>query len=356
MSSPFPDPAPRALRLDLALEAGLSLPASGPIAIFHPQRGEDLGDAQRADTLIVTPHAADHAWFSAMGLTCVQRLEQRVAAAMVCLPRSRVEGRDLIAQAASLCDGPLIIDGQKTDGVDTMLRDLRAVTPLSDSIAKGHGKIAWADAMPDLVGWRAQPQTLTEGGLQFQTLPGVFSADGIDAGSALLADALPAGLKGVAVDLGAGWGYLSARLLGACPSLSALHLIESDARALDSARAVITDPRAQFHWADATQPVLRDRVDVVITNPPFHTGRSAQPQLGMAFITAAAALLKPSGQLFLVANRHLPYERALSERFRTVTEIGGTSAFKVFLAQGPVAAAAPAAAKTRLRTRSGRRA
>ena len=356
MTTPFPDPAPRALRLDLAIDAGLSLSTGGPLAVFHPQRGEDLGALHRPDTLIVTPHAADHAWFTAMGLTCVRRLEQRVAGAMVCLPRSRIEGRDLIAQAAALCDGPLIVDGQKTDGIDPMLRDLRTRTDLSEAIAKGHGKIAWTDTAPDLSDWIAPSQTVTEGALRFETVPGVFSAGGVDAGSALLADALPAGLKGVAADLGAGWGYLSARLLQNCPGLSALHLIESDARALDGARGAITDARAQFHWADATQPGLRERVDVIVTNPPFHTGRSAQPQLGLAFITAAAALLKPSGQLFLVANRHLPYERALSERFRNVTEIGGTTAFKLFQAQGPVLATAAKPAKTRLRTTSGRRA
>ena len=34
--------------------------------------------------------------------------------------------------------------------------------------------------------------------------------------------------------------------------------------------------------------------------------------MGVAFIQRAAHLLHPKGQLFLVANRHLPYEKALA--------------------------------------------
>jgi 16S rRNA (guanine1207-N2)-methyltransferase len=83
---------------------------------------------------------------------------------------------------------------------------------------------------------------------------------------------------------------------------------------------------------------------VVVMNPPFHSGRAPRPQLGAAFIRAAAALLKPSGQLLMVANRHLPYETALAETFRKVEELPGAPGFKLLLAQGPLKKAAPAPA------------
>ena len=59
-------------------------------------------------------------------------------------------------------------------------------------------------------------------------------------------------------------------------------------------------------------------MDAVVMNPPFHTGRTAEPGLGQAFITAAARLLAPQGQLWMVANRHLPYETALGGQFAHV--------------------------------------
>ena len=70
-------------------------------------------------------------------------------------------------------------------------------------------------------------------------------------------------------------------------------------------------------------------------NPPFHTGRAADPALGIAFIAAAARALTGSGQLWMVANRHLPYEAALRDRFKTVEELGGDAAFKLFHATRP---------------------
>ena len=49
----------------------------------------------------------------------------------------------------------------------------------------------------------------------------------------------------------------------------------------------------------------------------------------------AAAMLLPHGQLWLVANRHLPYEAELDARFQVWREIGGTPAFKVIEAARP---------------------
>ena len=116
----------------------------------------------------------------------------------------------------------------------------------------------------------------------------------------------------------------------------ALDLVEADHLALACARRNVTDPRAAFHWADATRFRPERRYDAVVTNPPFHTGRAAEPGLGVAFITAAAAALAPQGALWLVANRQLPYEAALTRLFREVREIGGDKGFKVLSASGVV--------------------
>lgn len=88
-----------------------------------------------------------------------------------------------------------------------------------------------------------------------------------------------------------------------------------------------------FHWADASLRLPVDRLDFVITNPPFHAGRETVPALGRAFVRAALAALKPLGRLFLVANRHLPYEselQALSAPVERRLESGG---FKVIEAR-----------------------
>jgi 16S rRNA (guanine1207-N2)-methyltransferase len=115
-----------------------------------------------------------------------------------------------------------------------------------------------------------------------------------------------------------------------------LHIIEAEATALDCARANITDDRAVFHWADVTTHEAKPAYDGIIMNPPFHTTRAADPGLGQAFIASAARCLAPHGHLWMVANRHLPYEATLSEHFGLVAEIGGTPAFKILQASKPL--------------------
>jgi 16S rRNA (guanine1207-N2)-methyltransferase len=56
----------------------------------------------------------------------------------------------------------------------------------------------------------------------------------------------------------------------------------------------------------------------------------------MAFIRAAQRGLAPDGVLWMVANRHLPYDKLLHELFRDVQEVGGDGGFKVMRAAYPV--------------------
>jgi 16S rRNA (guanine1207-N2)-methyltransferase len=146
----------------------------------------------------------------------------------------------------------------------------------------------------------------------FTVEAGIFSADHIDPGSALLAEHLPKNLRGRVADLGAGWGYLSRIALEKNPDLKEVHLFEADARALDCARKNLTDPRCHFHWHDVAAG-LPDKFENVVMNPPFHSGQSTDIGLGRAFVRSAAASLRMGGRIFLVANRQLPYEAELDE-------------------------------------------
>ncbi len=81
----------------------------------------------------------------------------------------------------------------------------------------------------------------------------------------------------------------------------------------------VTDPRARFHWADATAFRPEGAVDAVVCNPPFHAGAQPPiPALGAAFIARGRRCCTPAAQLWLVANRHLPYDAVLTDTFRDV--------------------------------------
>ncbi|MFN7225145.1 MAG: class I SAM-dependent methyltransferase [Paracoccaceae bacterium] len=325
-----------ASRLDLALESGtFVLPAEGPIVIYRPREGDDLSSISIARTRIVTGFRPDAEWFAARGYQAAEG--PPYAGAIICLPRSRDAARALISRAMVevTAGGPVAVDGQKTDGIDSIIKDCRAMgLPMAGPLSKAHGKIFVLQAGADLPGWEARP-SLIEGG--FQTLPGVFSADGPDRGSVLLAQALPEKLGARVVDLGAGWGYL-ARAILTRSSVAELDLVEAEQDALDCAQSNIEDARVRFHWADARSFKPLRPAHSVVMNPPFHTGRDADPALGLSFLRAAVGMLVPDGTLWLVANRHLPYHQTLTALFRQVEDIGGDGTFRLTRASHPIRA------------------
>ncbi|MEL6100515.1 MAG: methyltransferase [Pseudomonadota bacterium] len=318
-------------RLPLALKSGVELPAQGGLAVLHPPTDADISALPTDRCIVVTPNVVTHDAFKARGYSASTECPDMAAAVIVCLPRARAEARMLVSQAMKVTDGLVIIDGQKTDGVEAMLKAVRAEASVDGSIAKAHGKIFWLPSSDAFTDWEAGP-ALTDGG--FWTAPGVFSADGIDPASALLTAALPDELGPVVADLGAGWGFLSAHIL-AREAIERLHIVEAHHLALQCAEHNVTDPRAVFHWADATRWSATEGIDDVVLNPPFHVGRAAQPDLGQGFIRNAAAILKPRGRLWMVANRHLPYEDLLASLFAKSVEIGGDARFKLLYAERP---------------------
>lgn len=307
----------------------------GRLLVIGAGGADDLSPLDPAATAIQQGHFPDHRALSARGYLVAPHVPGDFDAALVILPRARAEARARISDAAARLrpGAALWIDGQKTDGVDSVLKELRSLAPVAEVYSKAHGKIfrvapPKGDWLP--ADWAGRPREVTPG---FVTRPGVFSADGVDPGSALLASCLPDRLPTRMLDLGAGWGWLSAQVLTRA-GVEILHLVEADHAALDSARDNITDARARFHWADARDVSLTEPVNGIVMNPPFHEGRRADPGLGAAFIASAARLLTGAGRLWMVANRHLPYESVLAGHFAQIAEIGGDSRYKIIEASG----------------------
>ena len=164
-------------------------------------------------------------------------------------------------------------------------------------------------------------------GLDAWSQPGIFAWDRVDAGTLLLAQTLPP-LKGAGADLGCGYGALATVVLGS-PAVTALRLIDLDRRAVEAARRNVEDPRATFEWADARTVEADGDLDFVVMNPPFHDGGAEDRRLGQAFIRQAAALLKKGGVLWLVANRHLPYEADIAAAFKRSQPLADKGGYKV---------------------------
>lgn len=320
------------MRLSLALDAGLEIP-DGPVVIRHPTLETDLSAFPEA--LVETPDFLVAQVLGAAGRVLEDDIA-RYAATVVIAPRSKDLARDLIALAAATTDGPIIVDGQKTDGIDSLYKACRSRADVQGTVTKAHGRCFWMQADADAFGDWQWSQPDVHG---FALAPGVFSADGIDPGSYALAEVLPEKMQGRVADLGAGWGYLSAVALAR--GVDHVDLVDTNAMALACAQANVTridGGSASCHWDDATNWTPSDAPDHVIMNPPFHQGRKGTPDLGAAFIRNAARILAGRGTLWMVANRHLPYEDVLNTCFGHVVELEGppgTQGFKLFQATKP---------------------
>lgn len=314
------------------LHASGEVALDGTLCVVGAGRGFDFSALDGCDVSVVQPFFPDHAALLAQGLEARVTWPETADVVVVVLPRAKALALTWIAQAAQVAQRLLVIDGQKTDGVESILKAVKRLTRIDGTVSKAHGKLAWLAPTAVLAALAPPPPADVDG---FRVAAGVFSADGVDPASRALAAALPDKLVARVADLGAGWGYLSAQILQR-DGVVALDVVEADHIALTCARANVRDPRAAFHWADATLWKPSAPLDTVVMNPPFHAGRAAEPELGQAFIRNAARCLGPRGRLWLVANRHLPYEQVLKESFLhgTVTDAPG-GAFKIIEATHP---------------------
>jgi 16S rRNA (guanine1207-N2)-methyltransferase len=265
----------------------------------------------------------------------------RYALVLVLPPRQRQEARALLAQAVACCapGGTVVACMANDEGARSGESDLKALAGLAGNLSKNHCRVYWSTVSAAtcdaalIATWREldAPRPILDG--RFVSRPGVFAWDRIDPASALLAQHLPTTLAGNAADLGCGFGYLSVELLQRCPAITSLDLHEAEARALDLARQNLAQFANRvtlgFHWNDVTASLPR-QYDVILSNPPFHAqGSMDRPDIGRTFIVAAADALKPGGRLWMVANRHLPYESVLDARFGTVHIVTQAQGFKI---------------------------
>jgi 16S rRNA (guanine1207-N2)-methyltransferase len=253
-------------------------------------------------------------------------------------PRQREAARAAMARAiaATREGGRVIVSAANNEGARSAEADFTRLVGPVETLTKNKCRVFWSaplrgPADADLAAQWIEldaVRSICDG--RFVSRPGVFAWDRIDVASGLLAGALPADLAGTAADLGAGFGYLASELLTRCPRIGAVDLYEADARSLELARrnlaAFGSRATLQYCWHDVTAGLPRT-YDVIVTNPPFHAQQGVdRPDVGRQFIAAAADALNEGGQLWLVANRHLPYETVLGASFgdaRTVVQQHG---------------------------------
>lgn len=168
---------------------------------------------------------------------------------------------------------------------------------------------------------------------------GVFCADRLDIGTRFMLENLPVrrGTERV-VDLGCGNGVLG---LAAALANPAAHVtfVDESFPAVASARATFAEnvpvdryEQAEFLAGDALAALPDASVDLVLNNPPFHAHRATSDESAWQMFTGSRRVLRPGGELWVVANRHLGYHVKLRRVFGNCETVTGNAKFVILRA------------------------
>jgi 16S rRNA (guanine1207-N2)-methyltransferase len=164
---------------------------------------------------------------------------------------------------------------------------------------------------------------------------GVFAGINVDIGTRAMLEVLgqiPVSAGARVIDFGCGTGIFAAILARLHPTAT---IIASDqsAAAVASAQATMA-----ANGLDARVTVVRDdglsqqpdaSADVIVFNPPFHAGAAVHADTSLHLFAEAGRVLKPGGELWIVANRHLGYKASLRKVVGETTEVHHTQKFTV---------------------------
>ncbi len=269
--------------------------------VYHPQRDEaDL--LQRKGHVVYSDHEELGRDYNAVFLNC---------------PKQHDEAEGLLALALDRSRGFVMCVARNDAGGNRLRRMMEAYGVPVESLAKSHCQIVRTEASSkadrtllsqNLLHLAPRPKVMD--GEEWWTVPGIFNWNQIDPGSRLLMQHLPADLSGSVADFGCGYGYISAMLARHHPAIRQIDAYDLDARAIFCC-ARNGGEKIKPTWQDIKKLSAGPLYDAVVMNPPFHAGKDENVDLGRTFIIKALETLRPRGRLFLVANRHLPYEKVV---------------------------------------------
>ncbi|MEU9143665.1 methyltransferase [Streptomyces sp. NPDC048349] len=178
-----------------------------------------------------------------------------------------------------------------------------------------------ATAGPWPVTYTADEDAGSASGLTVVNHAGIFCADRLDVGTRFFLQNLPTNTDGArVVDLGCGNGIVGTAVQVHDPDAEVVFTDESY-QAVASARATyranIREGRrtAEFHVGDGVAMLAPASVDLVLSNPPFHSHQATTDATALRMFAQSRKVLRPRGELWIVANRHMGYHTHLRRLF-----------------------------------------
>lgn len=269
---------------------------------------------------------------------------QAPAAALVWLPKEKpLTWYVLDALRSVLAAGKAIwLVGENRGGIKSIHKQFPASVAGAQKMAIGnHSLLLRTEVIEPLTHFNVSdyfkytqlPQPDQATALQLASLPGVFAFPDIDAGSAMLLQHLPVWSQGHLLDFACGHGVLGAWQQRRAAQLQVSYLDVSALALAATAETLqrngLTGDCIASNGLNASLP----QFDYVVSHPPFHTGLATDYAIGQQFLRQVRQHLRPRGELWLVANRFLPWPELIEQAFGHCQIVAQDTKFAVYYAQ-----------------------
>lgn len=257
--------------------------------------------------------------------------------AIVFLPKSKALINMTLALVSGMVvkDGKIVLVGSNDAGIRSA-KELyeKNIGPVDEKIVGKHSalyvgknqKLGADKKIEDYIS--PAPLVYKDIKIKIANVPGVFSAGKFDEGTKLLLDSVPYDKKKI-LDIGCGAGIIGAIYKTKNPE-SDITLTDVSPLAILATQHTmkINSFKATVVESDVFSKIT-DTFDLILTNPPFHTGVETDYSFIESFARDAKKHLNPHGEIYIVANSFLPYERMLEKNIGPTNVVTDNQKFKV---------------------------
>ena len=186
----------------------------------------------------------------------------------------------------------------------------------------------------NLQDWFKKYQITVEGvELTIASLPGVFSQQKLDTGTALLLSNLPDKMSGKVLDFGCGAGVISC-FIGKKHIDTKLYLLDVSALALTSAQeSLALNGLSGKVFPSNSLSDVSEKYQHVVSNPPFHQGVKTHYEASEDFLAGINKQLNKQGSITIVANSFLRYQPIMQAHIGNTRVIAKGKGFTIYQAQ-----------------------
>ncbi|MCF7500670.1 MULTISPECIES: methyltransferase [unclassified Pseudoalteromonas] len=257
-------------------------------------------------------------------------------------PKAKPEALMCLDNIRAVChqDAQLFVVGENKSGVKSAEKQLKDYSGFSNKIDSAKHCILYLfseltlNNSFDISRYHKQFQVKTND-LEFTAIsvPGVFNHGALDVGTAVLLNNAPHINTGKVLDFACGAGVIATYLGLKQPELE---FVCSDVSALATYATeqtlALNNLKGEALLSDGLENIS-GKFDLIISNPPFHTGIATDYSIAEAFLANAKQHLTKQGSLTIVANSFLKYPPILEAQFASFNTDFKNTKFAVYSAK-----------------------